>query len=67
MRKEHLSGYLVKFSGILRDYAFNAVPRKIRKIRDQVLNISQEFLEKYSAKILRNFLGKIPKKFSGIS
>ena len=56
-----------KFSGIPRDYVFYVVPRKIRKIRDQVLSISQEFPKKYSGEILRNFLGKIPEKFSGIS
>ena len=52
---------------IPRDYVFYAVHRKIRKIRDQVLIISQEFPEKYYREILMNFLGKIPKKFSGIS
>ena len=33
----------------------------------EVLRISQEFPEKYSWEILRNFLRKIPEKFSGIS
>jgi len=37
------------------------------KICDEVLRISQEFPEKYSWEILRNFLRKIPKKFYGIS
>ena len=56
-----------KFSGIPRDYVLYEVPQKIRKIRDQVLSISEEFPEKYSGETLRNFLGKIPEKFSGIS
>jgi len=38
-----------------------------RKFCDEALRISQEFPEKYSSKILRNFLRKIPEKFSGIS
>ena len=33
----------------------------------EVLRISQEFPEKYSWEILRNFLRKIQEKFSGIS
>ena len=37
-----------KFSGIPQDFVFYAIPRKIRKIRDQVLSISQELPEKIS-------------------
>ena len=44
-----------KFSVISWDYVFYAVPWKIREIRDQVLRISQEFPEKNSVEILRNF------------
>ena len=44
-----------------------SVPKKIREISDQVLRIFQEFPEKYYGNILRNFLGKIPEKFSETS
>ena len=37
-----------KFSGISLDYVTYSVPSKLRKIGDKVLNISQEFPEKYS-------------------
>jgi len=37
------------------------------KFCDEVLRISQDFPEKYSWDILRNFLIKIPEKFPGIS
>ena len=44
-----------KFSGIPRDYVLYEVPQKIRKIRDQVLSISQEFPEKFSGNSWEKF------------
>ena len=59
---------LEKFSGISRTFFYYWIPLKIRKHGDQVPRISQEFLEKYSGEILRNFLGwnsgEIPRNFS---
>ena len=64
-----------KFSEISRDFVFDSVPQKIRKIGDQVLRISKEFPEKYSGNMLRknsreilmNFQTNNLENFSGIS
>ena len=64
-----------KFSEISRDFVFDSVPQKIRKIGDQVLRISKEFPEKYSGnmprknsrEILMNFQTNNLENFSGIS
>ena len=48
--------------GISQDCISYSVPQKIRKISYQVLKVSQEFPQKNSSEILRNFFEKIPEK-----
>ena len=52
-----------KFPGISRIQFSYEIPLKIRKHGDQFPRISQEFPEKYSGEILRNFLGENSEEF----
>jgi len=45
-----------KSSGISRNLFSHLIPLKIRKLSNQVLRISQEFLKKHSGEFPRNFL-----------
>ena len=53
-----------RFSGTSRNFVFYSVLQIIRKIYDQVLRISNEFSEKYSGEILRNFSNQVSKLWS---